>query len=219
VSDRQKTNPRRGRPPIEEITERQRETLEVIHALAVRQGIPPTVKEVADELGITSASAHQQMAALIRKGYLRRTLRKARAIEILRMPVPEVESLVPVPIVGSVAAGQPILAAENIVGEVMVDRRAVGSGRCFALRIQGDSMIGAGIGNGDLVIVRQQPVAENGEIVVALLGDEATCKRLAIGRDTVELRPENPRLEPIIIDPDEDVRILGKVVAIRREQH
>ena len=219
MSDRQKANRRRGRPPVEEITERQRETLEVIRVLAARQGIPPTVKEVADELGITSASAHQQMVALIRKGYLRRTLRKARAIEILRMPVPEVESLVPVPIVGTVAAGQPILAAENIVGEVMVDRRAVGSGRCFALRIQGDSMIGAGIGDGDLVIVRQQPVAENGEIVVALLGDEATCKRLAIGRDTVELRPENPRLEPIIIDPDEDVRILGKVVAIRREQH
>jgi repressor LexA len=120
-----------------------------------------------------------------------------------------------VPVVGQVAAGQPLFAEENIVGEIFVEDRIARSGRCFALEIAGDSMVGAGINNQDFVVVRQQPVAESGDIVVALLGDEATVKRLYIRDEIIELRPENPKLRPISVGPENELRILGKVVAVR----
>ena len=121
-----------------------------------------------------------------------------------------------VPIVGTIAAGEPILAEENVVGEVLVDSRAARSGRCFALEVQGDSMIGAGIHDKDLVVVREQPVAESGDIVVALLDQDATVKRLFIRDERIELRPENPELRPMPIGPDDGLRIVGKVVAVSR---
>ena len=120
------------------------------------------------------------------------------------------------PSLSSAAAGQPILAEENIIGEVLVDSRAARHGRCFALEVQGDSMIDAGIDDGDLVVVRQQPLAESGDIVVALLDQEATVKRLFIRDERIELRPENPQHRPMPIGPDDGLRILGKVVAISR---
>ncbi len=122
-------------------------------------------------------------------------------------------SLRTVPIVGRVAAGPPILADENIIGEVLVDSRVARHGRCFALEVQGDSMIDADIDDGDLVVVRQQPLAESGDIVVALLGEEATVKRLYIRDETIELRPENTSHRPITVGPEDELRILGKVVA------
>ena len=125
-------------------------------------------------------------------------------------------SLRTVPIVGRVAAGQPILAEENIIGEVLVDSRAARHGRCFALEVQGDSMIDASIDDGDLVVVRQQPLAESGDIVVALLDQEATVKRLFVRDERIELRPENPKLRPMPIGPDDGLRILGKVIAVSR---
>ena len=206
----------RGRRPIQEITAPQRRTLQEIRLYTSRRGFPPTIKELADILGISHASAHGQVNQLVRKGYLKREPKKARGIAIVREPEDDVPDLVAVPIVGQVAAGQPILAEENIIGEVLVESRIAGSGRCFALEVKGDSMVKAGIRERDLVVVRQQPVAENGDIVVALLEDEATVKRLYIREEKIELRPENPKHRPIPVGPDDGLRILGKVVAVRR---
>jgi repressor LexA len=113
-----------------------------------------------------------------------------------------------------VAAGVPILAVENQIGEILVEAR-VARGSCFALQVSGDSMIDARIGDGDLVIVRRQPVAENGDIVVALLGEEATVKRLYVADSVIELRPANANYQPIRVGPNDDLRILGKVLAVR----
>jgi repressor LexA len=153
----------------------------------------------------------------VRKGYLKRDPGKARSLELLKEPESEVSDLVSVPIVGTIAAGHPILAVENIVGELLVEGRLVGRARCFALQVEGDSMVRADIRSGDYVVVRQQPVAENGDIVVALLGDDATVKRLRIADDRIELRPENPRHRPIVVGPDDEMRIQGKVIAVRRK--
>ena len=171
---------------------------------------------LADILGISPPSLRDQITQLVRKGYVRRESRKARGLTVLREPTDEVLELRAVPIVCRVAAGQPILAEENIVGEVLVDSRAIRSGRCFALEVRGDSMIGAGIRDQDLVVVRQQPVAESGDIVVALLDQDATIKRLFIRDERIELRPENPKFQALLIGPDDGLRILGKVVAVSR---
>jgi len=206
---------KRGRRAVPGLTPAQERALATIRQFSSRHGFPPTVKELGQELGIAPASAHELMAGLQRKGYLRRSPGKARSLEILRQPGLDTTQLVVVPIVGRVPAGTPLLAAENVVGELLVDSRTA-RGRCFALEIQGDSMIDADIQDGDYVIVRQQPVAEPGEIVVAMLGGETTVKRLHIAGDAIELRPENQRLAPIPIGPDDDLRILGKVVAVHR---
>ena len=207
---------RRGRPPTREITEPQRSTLQAIRAFTAKRGFPPTMKELGDILGVAPASAHEQVNHLVRKGYIRRDAGKARSIEILKEPTAVITELVPVPIVGRVAAGAPIMANENIMGELLVERRLVGSAPCFALEVEGDSMIDAGIHDGDQVVVRQQPIAENGDIVVAILDDEATVKRLFIAGERIELRPENPRLSPIPVSAGDDLRIAGKVLAVRR---
>ena len=206
----------RGRSPVEEITGPQRRTLQELRRFTNRRGFPPTIQELADMLGISPPSVRDQVNQLVRKGYVKRESRKARGLTVLREPMDEVLDLLAVPIVGRVAAGQPVLAEENVIGEVLVDSRAVRSGRCFALEVRGDSMIDAGIHDQDLVVVREQPVAESGDIVVALLDQEATVKRLFIREERIELRPENPKLRPRPIGPDDGLRILGKVVAIRR---
>ena len=203
----------RGRRPVEEITDPQRRTLRELRRFTKRRGFPPTIQELADILGISPPSVRDQITQLVRKGYVRRESRKARGLTVIREPAAEMLELRAVPIVGSVAAGQPVLAEENIIGEILVDSRAVHSGRCFALKVRGDSMIGAGIHDQDLVVVRQQPVAEHGDIVVALLDQDATIKRLFIRDERIELRPENTGHRPITIGPEDDLKILGKVVA------
>ncbi len=208
----------RGRRPAVEITDPQRRTLRALRRFIDHRGLPPTIKELADSLGISAPSAHDQVNQLVRKGYVKRESRKARGLTVVREPMDDVLELLAVPIVGSVAAGQPILAEENVIGEVLVDSRAVRSGRCFALEVRGDSMIGAGIHDRDLVVVREQPVAESGDIVVALLDQEATVKRLFIRDERIELRPENPIHRPMRIGPDDGLSILGKVVAISRSR-
>lgn len=208
----------RGRRPVEEITDTQINTLKEIRRFTNHRGFPPTMKELADILGISHASAHGQVNQLVRKGYLKREARKARSLAIVREPENTLSLMTAVPIVGRVAAGRPILAVENIVGEIMVEGRIARSGRYFALEVAGDSMVNAGIKERDLVVVREQPVAENGDIVVAMLDEEATVKRLFIRDEKIELRPENPKHRPIPVGPDDGLRILGKVVAVRHRQ-
>jgi repressor LexA len=206
---------KRGRRSVPGLTPAQERALATIRQFSSRHGFPPTVKELGQELEIAPASAHELMSGLQRKGYLRRSPGKARSLEILHQPGPDTTQLVAVPVVGRVPAGTPLLAAENVIDELLVDSRTA-RGRCFALEVQGDSMIDANIEDGDYVIVRQQQLAESGEIVVAMLEGEATVKRLHIAGEAIELRPENRRLSPIPIGPDDDLRILGKVVGIRR---
>jgi repressor LexA len=207
---------RRGRRPISELTETQLRVLREVRDFIEQRGIPPTAKELADLLGVSPATAHEQVGQLVRKGYVRREPRKARGIFLIREPDVAPTDLVSIPLVGTVPAGVPLLAEENVFGEVMVERKLVASSRCFALRIQGESMRDASINDGDVVIVRQQPVAQNGDIVVAVIDDDATVKRLSIREDAIELRPENPEFSPIRIGPDHEMRIVGKVIAVRR---
>ena len=187
-----------------------------IRKLINRRNYPPTMKELGEALGISAASAHEHLNQLVDKGYVARERGKARSISILREPADQIPSLVSVPLVGVVKAGAPVVADENILGDVLVDEDIARRGKCFGLRVDGDSMVDAGIEDGDIVIVRRQPVAESGEIVVALVDDESTVKRLHIGGDHIELRPENRRYSPIVVGPEDDIRIVGKVVAVRR---
>lgn len=207
---------RPGRKPTVEMTEPQRRVLREVRDIIAATGIPPTAKELADRLHLSPATAHEQVGQLVRKGYLGRIPRKARSLTVLREPDDAPVDLISIPLVGSVAAGYPIYAEENRLGDVFVDRHLVANGRHFALRITGESMRDAAIRDGDVVIVRQQPVAEHGDIVVALRNGDATVKRLSIRQHTIELRPENPDFAPIPIEPDDDFRILGKIVAVRR---
>jgi len=190
--------------------------LNEIRAFASKFEYPPTIHELAAILGVSHSSVHEQISQLIRKGYLRREPGKSRGIVIVREPEDSVAEVVSVPIVGRVVAGPPLMAEENITGELLVDASLLRRGPCFALEVQGDSMKGAGIKVSDFLIVRQQPVAENGEIVVALVDGEATVKRLAVEGGQVELRPANPRYRPIPVTGENDFRIVGKVVGIWR---
>jgi repressor LexA len=211
-----KRAPKRGRPRSEGITKRQQQTLQVIEDFISQWEQSPTMQELAQELGIKPASVHDQIVQLIEKGYLQRSPGKTRGLSVLRRADEPLGGLVSVPILGDVIAGYPALAEENLAGEVLVDERTVGKGPCFALNVRGNSMKRAGICDGDMVIARQQPIAEKNDIVVALVDGDSTIKRLYIEGDTIELRPDNPRFRPIPISPDTDLRILGKVVAVKR---
>jgi repressor LexA len=202
---------------MQRITERQRQVLEGIHQIVNEKGYPPTVREIGERLGLrSSCTVQRHLEALERKGYIKRDRAKARSVEIVQadnpmmVPVP----MVPVPLVGTVAAGQPILAAENIEEVFPLPRDIVKDDRCFMLRVKGDSMIEAGIHDGDYVVVRQQPYVDDGDIAVALLDDEATVKYFRRRRSRVYLEPANSSLRPIVAD---SVQIIGKVVmSIRR---
>jgi len=199
-----------------EITEPQLRTLKKIRRFIDQRDFPPSLKELADILGISIPSAYGQVNQLVRKGYLRREPRKARGLAVIRVPEDEAPEMERVPVIGQVSAGQLIFAEENIIGEIMVEKKIACRGRCFALEVKGDSMVGAGINDRDLVVVRQQPVAESGDIVVVLFGDEGTVKRLFIRDEKIELRSENPKYQPISIGPGDDLRVVGKVVAVRQ---
>jgi len=206
---------RPGRPAEDRITEAQRRTLKEVREFITRKKYSPTMQELGALLNVSAASAHQLIKQLERKGYVTRRLRQARSLEIVREPEQELETLVSVPLVGLVKAGPAMLAEENLDGHVLVESRVAGRGPCFALTVSGDSMVNAGMREGDVVIVRRQPVAESGEIVVALLGDESTVKRLFIHGDRIELRAENKRYKPILVSGESEFRILGKVIAIK----
>lgn len=195
------------------LTRKQQQVLNFIKSSIQRRGYPPSVREIGEALGIKSTSTvHAYLSRLERKGYIRRDPSKPRAIGVVDEPPTGPRAAV-VPLVGRVTAGQPILALQNIEDVFPVPAHLVPDGEAFALRVRGDSMVGAGILDGDYVIVRRQSVAENGDIVVALLDDEATVKRFYRERDRIRLQPENPKHQPIYA---RHVRILGKVVALLR---
>lgn len=198
------------------LTERQQETLDWIRAYVKTHGKPPTVREIGERFGKASSSVFDVILALERKGHLTRSDGFSRCITLTPKGGGQRE-VVNVPIVGRVAAGQAILATENLEGTVPVDRRLAAGRQLFALCVQGDLMINAGILDGDLVIAAQQEDANENDIVVALVGDEATVKRFHRRRDgSVELRPENPHHKPIVIR-EPPFMIQGKVVAVHRD--
>jgi len=202
---------------MEQLTDRQRRILDFIAQTRDERGYPPSVREIGDAVGLHSpSSVHAQLATLAQKGYLTKDPTKPRAIRVhgAEHAAPSSANLVEVPLVGRIAAGGPILAEQNVEDTMALPRDLIGSGTLFALTVRGDSMTGAGILDGDTVIVRQQPEASDGEIVAALVGDdEATVKRLSRKGGKVRLLAENPTYDPI--EPEE-VSVLGKVVAVLR---
>ncbi len=196
------------------LTPRQREILEYIRRQIRDNGYPPSVREIGEAIGLSSSSTvHGHLARLEEKGYLRRDPDKPRAIEITGERHLRLQHMVAVPLIGRITAGEPILAVENIEDTYALPHDLVQSDSAFMLRVEGESMIGAGIANGDIVIVRPQDTARNGDIVVALLGDDATVKRYFREGDHARLQPENPAMQPILT---RDVRILGIVVGLYR---
>lgn len=207
-----------ARPPL---TTRQQQILDVIQTYMAQHGYPPSVRDIGEDVGLASPSTvHTHLATLERLGYIRRDPTKPRALELCydgtssstaeRRPVRHV------PVLGNVAAGTGVLAEENIEELLPVPVDLAGDGELFIVKVRGDSMMEAGILDGDYVVVRQQPTAESGEVVVAgIPGEEATVKTLLRRRGRVVLRPENPTMDELVFDPD-DVQIYGKVVSLLR---
>jgi repressor LexA len=196
------------------LTKRQQEIFDFVKRYAGEHGYPPTVRDIGKAIGLTSSSTvHAHLANLEKLGVLRRDPTKPRAIEVLVDKAKAAARPTGLPLVGQVAAGQPILAEENIEEYVEVPSFAGGEEGEFVLRVKGDSMKDIGIFEGDHVIVRGQETARNGEIVVALVEDEATVKRFFREQDHVRLQPENSALEPI---RSRDVQVLGRVVGVCR---
>ena len=200
-----------------DLTKRQQEIVDFIKRYSARHGYPPTVRDIGKAVGLASSSTvHQHLSNLERFGLLRRDPSKPRAIELLDRAVSEVRALVrpsALPLLGAVAAGQPMLAEENIEEYVSVPSAAGGDDGAYLLRVRGESMKNVGIIDGDLVVVRPQDTAADGEIVVALVGEEATVKRYYREADHVRLQPENDEMEPI---RSREVRVLGRVVGLMR---
>ena len=201
-----------------DLTKRQQEIFEFIKKYSARTGYPPTVRDIGKAVGLASSSTvHAHLANLEKLGLLRRDPSKPRAIEMLDKAVDAAKSVVSgqsgLPLVGHVAAGQPILAEENIEDYVQVPGIAGGEEGEFVLAVRGDSMVEAGILDGDFVVVRNQDTAADGEIVVALVGEEATVKRFFKETDHIRLQPENETMDPIRV---RDVQILGRVVGVCR---
>jgi repressor LexA len=202
-----------------DLTKRQQEIFDFIKKYSARYGYPPTVRDIGKAVGLASSSTvHAHLANLEKVGLLRRDPSKPRAIEMLDKAVDAAKSVVTgqsgLPLVGRVAAGQPILADENIEDYVEVPDIAGGGQGGFLLAVHGDSMVDAGILDGDHVVVRNQETAADGEIVVALVGEEATVKRFFKEADHVRLQPENETMEPI---RTRDVSIVGRVVGVLRK--
>ena len=218
----------RRRGPDGVLTERQRTILQVIRASVTSRGYPPSIREIGDAVGLTSTSsvAHQ-LRTLERKGYLRRDPNRPRAVDVRGaddVVTPLVSTDVAgsdalpeptfVPVLGRIAAGGPILAEEAVEDVFPLPRELVGEGSLFLLKVVGDSMVDAAICDGDWVVVRQQNVADNGDIVAAMIDGEATVKTFKRTRGQVWLMPHNPAFDPI---PGNDAAVLGKVVTVIRK--
>ncbi len=216
--------------PDHVLTWRQRKVLQVIRESVQRRGYPPSMREIGEAVGLTSTSSvSYQLSTLQAKGYLRRDAGRPRTVEVRLpghpavRPEPDIDDDSPmdiasqeaayVPLVGRIAAGGPILAEESIEDIFPLPRQIVGEGNLFLLKVVGDSMINAAIADGDWVVVRQQPVAENGDIVAAMIDGEATVKTFKRSAEHIWLMPHNPAYTPI---PGDEAEILGKVTAVLR---
>jgi repressor LexA len=216
--------------PNHVLTWRQRKVLHVIRDSVQRRGYPPSMREIGEAVGLTSTSSvSYQLSTLQSKGYLRRDAGRPRTVEVRLPGHPAVrpdgeataevgmditsQEAARVPLLGRIAAGMPILAEENIEDIFPLPKQIVGNGTLFLLAVVGESMVNAGIKDGDWVVVRQQSVAENGEIVAAMVDGEATVKTFKLAGDHVWLMPHNPAFEPI---PGDEATILGRVVAVLR---
>ena len=206
----------------QKITKRQQAVLNCIEQCIREKGYGPTVREICTSLGLSSPSTvHVHLNALESKGYIKRDPLKSRSIalaysideDIVVDDEPELRNVVDVPLVGDVAAGVPILAEQNITNMIPLPTEIVGDSPSFMLSVRGDSMIDIGINDGDYVVVKEQPVANNGDIVVAIVEDGATVKRFYKEHDHIRLQPENSAMDPIIV---ENCSIAGKVVAVFR---
>lgn len=206
------------------LTKRQAQTLDFIRQSIEERGYPPTLREIGESMGIRSTNGvNDHLRALERKGYLSREDMKSRALRLVSRE-PEAtatsdDSLLDVQVLGRVAAGLPLMAEENVIDTVRIDRMLVRGGRdVFGLRVQGDSMINAGILNGDYIFVRKQATAEPGEVVVALIGDEATVKYYHPEKDYVRFQPANDHMAPILVRASDfrPTMLLGIVVGVYR---
>ncbi len=201
------------------LTKRQAEILNFIKTHIQHSGFPPTISEIQGQFSFKSPTTVQEhLKALVRKGQIRRNPNQWRGLELMVSNKNRDEaaqySTVSVPLIGRVTAGLPVLAEENFEGTISVDRSLVGRAtRLFALHVRGDSMIKAGIYDGDIAIAQEQSVADHRDIVIALLGDEATVKRFNRKNKIVVLQPENDTMQPIRISEGSDFKILGKVIA------
>lgn len=200
------------------ITQKQSEILEYMKNEILNRGFPPSVREICEAVHLKSTSSvHSHLETLEKNGYIRRDPTKPRAIEIVDDNFNLVRrETVNVPIIGKVSAGQPLLAMENIDGYFPIPSEYMPNNKTFMLVVQGDSMINAGIFNGDYVIVEQQKTAENGQKVVALVEDSATVKTFYKEDGHIRLQPENDTMEPIIVEQDQFFQILGKVIGVFR---
>ena len=215
------------------LTERQQQVLHYIRQSINDRGYPPTLREIGAHMGIRSTNGvNDHLRALERKGYLTREDMKSRALRprdmvdsvqedatVVQLPHPAEDDLVDVQIVGRIAAGLPILADEHVIDTVRVDRTMVRGGReIFGLKVTGDSMIEAGILNGDYIFVKRQPTAHRGEIVVALIGDEATVKYFYPEKDYIRFQPANSKMAPILVRASDfkPTMLLGTVVGVFR---
>ena len=197
------------------ITKKQTEILEYINSQILNKGYPPSVRDICTAVNLKSTSSvHAHLETLEKNGYIRRDPTKPRAIEIIddnfNLTRREV---VNVPLIGQVAAGQPLLAVENITGYFPIPAEFIPKEEVFMLNVKGESMVNAGIYDGDQIIVKQQSTASNGEIVVALVDDSATVKRFYKENGHIRLQPENDFMDPIIV---KDVSIIGKVIGVFR---
>ena len=201
---------------MKELTQRQKEVLNFISEMMEKKGFPPTIREIGQKFKITSTNGVRAiLSALSSKGYIRRKPLISRGIELLKAVRPD---LVYVPLVGRISAGLPVLAVENIESNIGIDKTLFPGEGIFFLKVVGDSMRDAGILNGDYVLAQQQKTAEKGEIVVAMIGSEATVKRFFPEKNRVRLEPANPEYGPIIVEKKTpDFFIAGKVIGLLRK--
>jgi repressor LexA len=204
---------------MDNLTPRQMQILNFIRREVKAKNYPPSVREIGEAVGLSSSSTvHAHLSKLQSKGYIRRDPTKPRAIELLEDETPPsfILDAVSVPMVGHVTAGEPILAEENITDHFPLPKTMVHDDTVFLLKVRGESMMNAGIMDGDHVIVRQQETAHNGEIVVAMLDGEATVKRFYKEKDHIRLQPENDFYEPL---RSPDISVIGKVIGVFRQIH
>lgn len=200
----------------EKLTRRQRQVFEFISDTIESKGTAPTIREIGKRFKIASTNGVRAvLSSLVKKGYIRRKPMVSRGIELVREMK---SSFINVPILGRISAGLPVLAVENIEGTIALDKNFFSGGDIFSLKVQGDSMKDAGIFDGDYVVARQQPTADKGDIVIAIIGEEATVKKYFPENGKVRLEPANPDFKPIVIQrKSPEFFIAGKVIGLLRK--